>query len=161
MVTLAPRESKPAVNQVTNRTRSSNRGGRWQASADHRQTADHKQTATGKCHRCGRQGHYARDLACTAWGKDCRKCGGRDHFAVECKSKPQQAGRPNFTNRANRHGVNCLQEDPEEDDSKLAKKTCKPSPSPKCHIDRLSEHSVLFCLCIPVWILPSGSECHI
>lgn len=39
------------------------------------------------CGRCGYKGHRAADVKCPAKGKQCNKCGGRDHFAVKCYSK--------------------------------------------------------------------------
>lgn len=41
-----------------------------------------------KCSRCGRE-HGSRN--CPAFGRNCRRCGGKNHFAVRCKSKRQVA----------------------------------------------------------------------
>lgn len=40
-----------------------------------------------ECHRCGFFGHMARDKKCPARGKNCNKCGGRDHFAQKCRKR--------------------------------------------------------------------------
>ncbi len=42
-----------------------------------------------ECFRCGKKGHYASDTACPARGKVCTKCGGRNHFAVKCRTEKQ------------------------------------------------------------------------
>lgn len=42
------------------------------------------------CYRCGKAGHYSRDPSCPAKGNICKKCGGKDHFMVTCKSKPSE-----------------------------------------------------------------------
>ncbi|XP_055622755.1 uncharacterized protein K02A2.6-like [Toxorhynchites rutilus septentrionalis] len=39
------------------------------------------------CYRCGYMGHLAKDDKCPAKGKACNKCGGRNHFAIKCRSK--------------------------------------------------------------------------
>jgi hypothetical protein len=41
----------------------------------------------GKCFRCGTKGHWGSDPTCPARGKTCKKCGGRDHFDVCCRTK--------------------------------------------------------------------------
>ncbi|XP_049515907.1 uncharacterized protein K02A2.6-like, partial [Dermacentor silvarum] len=41
-----------------------------------------------KCRRCGRR-HAARN--CPAFGRTCRRCGGKNHFAVKCNSNKQVA----------------------------------------------------------------------
>ncbi|GFO14290.1 retrovirus-related pol polyprotein from [Plakobranchus ocellatus] len=42
------------------------------------------------CGRCGRQ-HGPRQ--CPAYGEECMKCGGRNHFAKNCHTKPHTEGR--------------------------------------------------------------------
>jgi hypothetical protein len=41
------------------------------------------------CPRCGTSSHaiYTTSEKCSAWGKNCRKCGGKNHFAKMCKQK--------------------------------------------------------------------------
>lgn len=39
------------------------------------------------CSRCGYTGHSASDEKCSARGKKCNKCGGRDHFSRKCRSR--------------------------------------------------------------------------
>ena len=41
----------------------------------------------GHCYRCGRTGHFSRDMNCPARGKTCKKCGGSDHFSVVCRTQ--------------------------------------------------------------------------
>ena len=59
---------------------------------------DHKQSHTkrkpennavndGKCFRCGRSGHFSKDLHCPARKDSCRKCGHTGHWAIVCKTK--------------------------------------------------------------------------
>ncbi len=43
--------------------------------------------ASVKCFSCGKKGHYSRDPKCPAKGQTCAKCGGKNHWAVCCKSK--------------------------------------------------------------------------
>ena len=44
----------------------------------------------GVCYRCGRQGHFAKDVNCPARNKICNKCKQTGHFANCCKTKSQQ-----------------------------------------------------------------------
>ncbi|XP_073814237.1 uncharacterized protein [Musca autumnalis] len=37
-----------------------------------------------ECYRCGTKGHKANDNRCPAKGKECSKCGGKNHFARKC-----------------------------------------------------------------------------
>ncbi|XP_062578525.1 uncharacterized protein LOC134240455 [Saccostrea cucullata] len=52
-----------------------------------------------KCFRCGREGHFAKDVSCPARNKECRKCGKVGHFIKCCqtkkpgKSKPSKGGK--------------------------------------------------------------------
>ena len=41
----------------------------------------------GHCYRCGRIGHFSRDMNCPARGKTCKKCSGSDHFSVACRTQ--------------------------------------------------------------------------
>ena len=36
------------------------------------------------CNFCGRT-HECKKTSCTAWGKVCRKCNGRNHFQLKCR----------------------------------------------------------------------------
>ena len=47
------------------------------------------------CYRCGKLRHFGRDPLCPARGKTCRKCGGKNHFPVVCKTKHHSQGRVN------------------------------------------------------------------
>ncbi|XP_058839240.1 uncharacterized protein LOC131694764 [Topomyia yanbarensis] len=42
-----------------------------------------------ECHRCGYNGHMARDENCPARGKSCNKCGRMAHFAKKCRKRKQ------------------------------------------------------------------------
>lgn len=45
-----------------------------------------------ECHRCGYFGHFAKEDKCPARGKTCNKCGGKDHFAIKCRTKHSYIG---------------------------------------------------------------------
>ncbi|GAB0086426.1 Reverse transcriptase [Sergentomyia squamirostris] len=38
------------------------------------------------CTRCGKSGHDNKDPSCPAIGKECRKCGRKDHFFNQCRT---------------------------------------------------------------------------
>ncbi|XP_073820661.1 uncharacterized protein [Musca autumnalis] len=42
------------------------------------------QNSRFECYRCGTKGHKANDNRCPAKGKECSKCGGKNHFARKC-----------------------------------------------------------------------------
>ena len=41
----------------------------------------------GKCFRCGREGHHAKDKECPARNETCRKCNKVGHFQAQCRTK--------------------------------------------------------------------------
>ncbi|XP_044179622.1 uncharacterized protein K02A2.6-like [Acropora millepora] len=45
-------------------------------------------------YRCGKVGHYGHDPNCPARGKTCKKCGGANHFAQQCKTKSPKPVKP-------------------------------------------------------------------
>ena len=49
---------------------------------------------SGECFRCGKPGHFARDPRCPARGKECAKRHQKGHFAVVCKTKSKDLGKP-------------------------------------------------------------------
>ena len=49
-----------------------------------------KKSTDDSCYRCGNFGHYGCDPKCPAKGKTCKNCGGKNHFAVVCKTKKRK-----------------------------------------------------------------------
>ena len=47
----------------------------------------------GRCHKCNKVGHLARDCRCSQ-GHKCTKCGKVGHYAICCKSKPASTKDP-------------------------------------------------------------------
>ena len=47
------------------------------------------------CYRCSKPEHFAKDSSCPARGKVCRKCGLKDNFESQCKTRPKQEKRGN------------------------------------------------------------------
>ena len=47
------------------------------------------------CYRCSKPEHFAKDSSCPARGKVCRKCGLKDNFETQCKTRPKQEKRGN------------------------------------------------------------------
>ena len=46
-----------------------------------------KHSNSQRCYRCNKPGHFGRDESCPARGTTCRKCGGKDHYEVCCRSR--------------------------------------------------------------------------
>ncbi|KAK3722796.1 hypothetical protein QZH41_007483 [Actinostola sp. cb2023] len=76
---------------------------------------DRYKRGDNRCYRCGGTGHYGRDPSCPARGKTCRECGGRDHFASQCKSRSSSSrSHGNQDKKPNRNTANAVQTDEEE-----------------------------------------------
>ena len=72
----------------------SNRGVAMETTINEIRTFKHRegqgQRAKGKiCGKCG-MSHPLRE--CPAWGKECHKCGNKNHFSTQCRSKQSGAG---------------------------------------------------------------------
>ena len=63
------------------------------------------------CYRCGNVGHFDRDPNCLARGKTCKKCGGANHFAQQCKT-----GSPKLKLTDTKKKVRYVQDVDEEED---------------------------------------------
>ncbi|XP_038121912.1 uncharacterized protein LOC119770671 [Culex quinquefasciatus] len=46
-----------------------------------------KNNAGGRCYRCGRSGHFAKDDSCPALNHKCERCGFVGHFKKRCNTK--------------------------------------------------------------------------
>ena len=69
------------------------------------------------CYRCGKSGHFAKDVNCPTKGKTFRKCGLKDHFKSQCKTKSKQERRGNHQSQGHhrlRNTANLV--NPEEED---------------------------------------------
>ncbi|XP_062578034.1 uncharacterized protein K02A2.6-like [Saccostrea cucullata] len=55
-----------------------------------------------KCFRCGREGHFAKDVSCPARNKECRKCGKVGHFIKCCLTKKPGKGKPTKGGKINK-----------------------------------------------------------
>ena len=76
-------------------------------------TKDRKQISRKgfpQCSRCGTRTHavYTTSQRCTAWGKICRNCGGKNHFAKMCQQKSKNSIQPNSGSSAQQIEMSCL-----------------------------------------------------
>ena len=65
------------------------------------------------CYRCGRSGHMGKDPNCPARDQICRKCKGKNHFEVMCKTK-------NRLHHVTEHQVTELEPEGDEDIDRYA-----------------------------------------
>ena len=87
MKEIASGSNLEAVNKVEDPTR--DKGRSWQCDRKQRndrneQSRDNTTRVTKTCHFCGNK-HEMNKKKCPAWGKQCQKCNGRNHFASVCK----------------------------------------------------------------------------
>ena len=87
MKEIASGSNLEAVNKVEDPTR--DKGRSWQCDWKRRndrneQSRDNTTRVTKTCHFCGNK-HEMNKKKCPAWGKQCQKCNGRNHFASVCK----------------------------------------------------------------------------
>ena len=87
MKEIASGSNLEAVNKVEDPTR--DKGRSWQCDRKRRndrneQSRDNTTRVTKTCHFCGNK-HEMNKKKCPAWGKQCQKCNGRNHFASVCK----------------------------------------------------------------------------
>ena len=67
----------------------------------------------GRCHKCNKVGHFARDCRCSQ-GHKCTKCGKLGHYEICCKSKPAKGndtkpGHQHDPNKKPTHHVNTVE----------------------------------------------------
>lgn len=119
----------------------------------------------GRCHKCNKIGHYARDCRCSQ-GHTCSKCGKPGHFEICCKTKPhntkplKQPTKPDPPNRKTPDRVNsvtpnCLptSDVPDDDDSYAFTATNGDAPISTFHI--LIENKSVDA------IVDSGASCNL
>ena len=87
MKEIASVSNLEAVNKVEDPTRGKGRS--WRRDRKRRndrneQSRDNTTRVTKTCHFCGNK-HEMNKKKCPAWGKQCQKCNGRNHFASVCK----------------------------------------------------------------------------
>lgn len=79
-----------------------------------------KESAKQACYRCGKVGHFGRDLECPAKGETCHKCGGADHFDSQCKTKTAEPPKPRreekTKGRKTKRSVRSLRSERDEDE---------------------------------------------
>lgn len=72
-------------------------------------------SSTQNTYMCGRCGNRHEPRRCPAINKTCAKCGGRNHFAVACRSKPRPRQNPRYNPRKPR--VNYVEQKNELDEN--------------------------------------------
>lgn len=73
----------------------------------------HKSFSGVECYRCGKKGHIGSSSECLARGKTCRKCGGKDHFELKCRSK--KAGAKGCAPHRQKHKANLVESTKQSD----------------------------------------------
>ena len=69
----------------------------------------------GKCFRCGRQGHYAKDKECPARNQSCRNCNKMGHFQSQCRTKSKSNSGPRV-HSVNSRRVNTVEVEADSED---------------------------------------------